>query len=247
MPQVGGDGGHGVDHPVVEHDRLEPGQRALGDAHPLGGGGGGHEPGQVGLGLAEERLVCVAEIHGQRGGGCDHVYEVGMELQATDGGHLAATHPDCQLANVGGDGSGHVSGVVPEIHRRGAGVVGLAGDGQLGPRDSLDPGDGSDGYTLGLQHRSLLHVEFHEGPGSDAGAWGGPPVADAVQLLADHRAVDAHDVQSLLAAHAADVDEAAQHVRREAGALLVGEEGHGERVLGPDPVLFEGLDHLEAG
>ncbi len=66
---------------------------------------------------------------------------------------------------------------------------------------------------------------------SSTNAWGTAPghgarsaVADAVELVADDRAVDADDVERLLQRHTADVHEAAEHVGREPGTLLVGEE-----------------------
>ena len=133
MAQLGGDRSDGVDHPVVERHRLEPGQRALLYGHSLGGRGFGHEPGQVGLRLPQEGLIRVAEVHRQPGAGGDDVDQVRVELQAPDGGHLAPTHPDRQLAHVGGDQRRHVAGVVAKVHGRGARMVGLAGDGQLRP------------------------------------------------------------------------------------------------------------------
>ena len=52
-----------------------------------------------------------------------------------------------------------------------------------------------------------------------------PGVADARQLVAESGAVvDGRDVERLLERHPADVHQAAEHVGREAGAFLVGEE-----------------------
>ena len=81
-----------------------------------------------------------------------------------------------------------------KVHGGGASVIGLACDGQLGPRDPLNAGHRSDGHALGLQHRALLDVEFHERPGGRAGTRRGAPVADAVQFGTQHGAIDAHDV-----------------------------------------------------
>ncbi len=84
------------------------------------------------------------------------------------------------------------------------------------------------------------------GGGGRARQWSGVPDAD--QLVAEPGAVvDRRDVERALQRHAADVDEAAEHVRREAGALLVGEEGDGDRQAGLHAVLLEGLDDLEPG
>ena len=89
-------------------------------------------------------------------------------------------------------------------------------------------------------------MEFDERVGGRTGARVRAPVTDAVEFIAHDSAVDPDDVERLLEAHATHVDEAAEHVRREAGALLVGEEGDGERVLGLDATLGQRLEHLEA-
>ena len=59
--------------------------------------------------------------------------------------------------------------------------------------------------------------------------------------------VDGTDVERLLEGHATDIDEAAEHVRGEARALLVGEEADGDRVHRVDAALLECLDDLEPG
>ena len=70
-------------------------------------------------------------------------------------------------------------------------------------------------------------------------------VADAVELVAEAGAVDGDGVVRLLHAHAVGVDEAAEHVGGEAGALLVREEGDGERAARGDAGSGEALDHRE--
>ena len=80
-------------------------------------------------------------------------------------------------------------------------------------------------------------------PGQGSGAG----VADAVQLVAEAGAVDAHDVEGLLEGHAPDEDQRAQHVGGEAGALLVGEEGRRPADGRGDAGLLERLDDLEPG
>ena len=57
----------------------------------------------------------------------------------------------------------------------------------------------------------------------------------------------AADVERLLERQPAGVDQRAQHVGREAGALLVGEEGDGQRAGGRDAGLLQRLDDLQAG
>ena len=101
--------------------------------------------------------------------------------------------------------------------------------------------------ALGLQHRTLLDVQLDVRGRRQARAGQRPGVADALQLVAQAGAVDGPQVERLLERHAAHVDERAEHVRREAGALLVGEEGDRQRAGGLDAGLLQGLDDLEAG
>ena len=155
--------------------------------------------------------------------------------------------PRAQLPHVHGDARRGVERVVAVADRGGAGVVGLAGDGDLVPGDALDLGDRADRVALLLEHRALLDVELDEGGRHLAGAGRGAGVADGLELVAEAGAVDGDDVEGLLHRHAADVDEAAEHVGGEAAALLVGEEGDGDAVLGLDVVVDERLDDLEPG
>ena len=51
-------------------------------------------------------------------------------------------------------------------------------------------------------------------------------------------------IERLFQRKATDVDQAAEHVGREAGTFLVGEERNLDRPPRDDAVLLEGLDHL---
>jgi hypothetical protein len=125
-------------------------------------------------------------------------------------------------------------------------VVRLSVDGDLAPADALHTGHGPDGDTLLLEHGTLLDVQFDERAGRGGGARGGTRVADAQELVADPRPVDADGAEHLLDAEPADERERTHHVGGEPGALLVGEERHCERARRCPAALLDGLDDLEA-
>ena len=122
-----------------------------------------------------------------------------------------------------------------------------ADNSELLPRDALHAGDRADRDALGLEDRTLLDVQLDVGVGERSGrARPGTGVADADQLVAETRSVDGPHVECVLDRHAPDEHRTAEHVGREASALLVGEEGDGDRVVGDHAVRGERLDHLEA-
>ena len=88
-------------------------------------------------------------------------------------------------------------------------------------------------------------MELDERVGNDPGHGGGAAVADRVELVADHRAVDPDRVECGLERHATHVGERAHHVGGEARPFLVGEEPHRDRTGGDEPGGGEGLDDLE--
>ena len=61
----------------------------------------------------------------------------GCSPEAAHRADLVAAQLEREVAHLGGQGGGHETRVVAVVHGRGAGVVGLAGDGQLLPRDAL--------------------------------------------------------------------------------------------------------------
>ena len=84
------------------------------------------------------------------------------------------------------------------------------------------------------------------GDGRRAGQGAGE--ADAFEFVAEPGAVvDGGDVERHFERHPAGEHQAAEHVGRESGALLVGEERHDERPLGDDAVLFQRLGHFQPG
>ena len=83
--------------------------------------------------------------------------------------------------------------------------------------------------------------------GAGSGARARAEVADARQLLTNDRTVDAANVVRLLERQSPDIDEAAHHVGREAGTLLVGEEPDRQRAGELEPGGLDRLDHLQPG
>src|SRR5690606_11923687 len=132
----------------VEGDRLETGQAARVNVDALVACQRVEVRGEFGLGVLQQVLVGVAQVAGEHGARGDDVDQVRHEIDAADGGHLVAAHLAGQLAREGGDGARRVAGVVAHAHGRGAGVVGLPGDGDLLPGDALQVLAHADGDAL---------------------------------------------------------------------------------------------------
>ena len=168
-----------------------------------------------------------------------------MKFQASDGGYLASSHPDCHLPDVVGDGRRYVARVVTEVHRGSPGMVGLAGDSQFGPGDSLDAGDGSDSGACGLQYWTLLDVQFEIGSHR-------PPerqVACPTQSVQLGTHGDTVDIRQ--APHFAEIDGSGPNGRThhrpgKAGPLLVGPYSHLERRHRVDTCVGQRGQHFEA-
>jgi hypothetical protein len=98
-----------------------------------------------------------------------------------------------------------------------------------------------------LEHWPLLDVQLDVGVRRRSGHGAVARPADPFELVAQHGAIDGDDVEGVLQRHTTRVDEAAEHVRGEAAALLVGEEGHFEGAAGADARVVEGPHHLQPG
>ena len=238
---------HAGDDCVVELDGIEAGQALRRDRAALRSCRLEQELEGSAFGIEEHIVVGVAQIDRELGSGGHDVDQVGMQMHAADGCDLRGPEFIGQFANECRRPEGNDGGILAQRHRGGAGVVGLAGHAHFGPANALDAGDCSDGQLLGLQHRALLDMEFDERVRRRGGEWGRPEIADAVEFAPDGGAVDALDRVGLLDAHAADVDEAAEHVGREAGPLLVGEERNSKTSRRGDAGGPKGFDHLEPG
>jgi len=99
--------------------------------------------------------------------------------------------------------------------------------------------------AFGLEHRALFDMQFDERVWRRTWHWRRTRVADALKFLADQCVVDAGDGERGLDSHAADIDQAAQHVGRKPGAFLVGEERDGECAMRNQSSGLHGLDDLE--
>ena len=154
---------HEFDDRVVEPHRLEPRQRACLDGHALALAQLVAERGERRLGGGEHGVVGVPQVDREHRARGDHVHQVRVQLDATDGRDHRRPELVGQRPHADRDLRGHEPGVVAMVHGRGAGVVRLAGDGELGPRDALHPGDHPDLDPLGLEHRPLLDVQLDEG------------------------------------------------------------------------------------
>jgi hypothetical protein len=149
-------------------------------------------------------------------------------------------------AGEAGDPRGDQPGV-PHAHRCRPGVVRHADQLELRPGDALDALDRADGHPFQDEHRPLLDVQLDVAVHGRRSDRRGAAVADAREVLADRAAVDALDAQCGLQRQIALEHEAPHHAGREARALLVGEEGDGERILGADAGILQRLDDLEPG
>ena len=170
------------------------------------------------LGGDEHVVVGVAQVDGDRRRRRDDVDEVRAQIDAPDGGDLGATEATGELAHERGDRRGDEARVTTQPHRRRAGVGRAPGDRQLRPGDALHALDDTDRHALVLEDRSLLDVQLDVGVRRRR-RWARqrPGVADADQLVAEPgTVVGRRDVERLLERHAADVDEAAEHVGGEA-------------------------------
>jgi hypothetical protein len=139
------------------------------------------------------------------------------------------------------------AGVAPQAHRRGARVVRLADDSHLLPRDALQVLHHADRHPLGVEHRALLDVQLDERLRPVDTRRRLARVADSRELVAEPRAVDRHRVERLGQRQAAGIDQRAQHVGREARALLVGEEPDHQRPARPDRRGLQRRDRLQPG
>lgn len=125
-------------------------------------------------------------------------------------------------------------------------MVRLARDRELGPRDPLDAVDRTDRDAFGFENGPLLDMELDIGMDRGCADRRRPGIADPAQILADLRPVDSDGAEGVRERHPADIDEASHHVGAEARALLVREEGDGERPPRGNSGLVQGFDNLES-
>ena len=234
-------------HTGVELHRGKTRQWASFDAHAFGSRQFADEGSQPLLGLLQQILVGVAQVHRELGARGDDVDQVRVQGQRAHGGDLAATHFVGQPAHEAGDGGRTVPGVMAQPHRRGAGVVGLAGDAQRLPRNALHVLHGPDQAAFGIQHRALLDMQFDKSLWPGQRQRGCAQVADALQFVGEHGAIDGARGVCIGQAQAAGVDQRPQHVGLKARAFFVGEHRHHQRMTGGDARRVERPHDRQAG
>jgi hypothetical protein len=170
-----------------------------------------------------------------------------VQREPPDRPHHGLADVDGERADERRDLGGDQARVAPQRHRRGAGVVGLAGQRELPPRDALHPGDHPDDLAAPLENGPLLDVQLDEGVRRHARHRCSTGPADPLELVAQHGTVDADGRQRRLEVEPSGVNEAAEHVGGEAAALLVGEERHRQRPAGGVAGVLERPHHLEPG
>ena len=110
-------------------------------------------------------------------------------------------------------------------------------------------GDDADIEPVVLQQLALFDMQFEIGADSSAASAGSALAlpADALQLLAEDRAVGVALGQDLRLGEDAHRGAAAHHRRREAGAFLIGPVDQQQRRLGLGAGLVQRAHHLEPG
>jgi hypothetical protein len=89
-------------------------------------------------------------------------------------------------------------------------------------------------------------VQFQIGVRGEPARLRGAHIADAAQLVADRRAVDAADRVGVIERESADIDQAAHRIGWKARALFVGESHQRQRAAGDDAGIVERLAGFEA-
>src|SRR5215475_1761063 len=189
-----------------KRDRLEACEVAGRDQYVPMTGELSKRVGKLPLGGLELRLIGVAQVDGQHRTFRDHIHEIRIELDAADRALLIAADLLCQAMHQRDDLARDQRRIVPQMHRRRAGMAGAAGDGDLGPDQSGDTFDRSDGAVFVLEDRTLLDVQFEVSMWPEPAGLGTPDVADALQLLAHAPPVDPAGRVGVRERDTADID-----------------------------------------
>ncbi len=195
------------------------------DRHPLCGGEPIEEVGERGFHRLQSALVGIAHIDGEGRARRDHVDRIGLEGDAADRRHARSVRAGDVITQISDHPGRREPGVAAHRHRRGSRVVGDALDGDAPPRDALDVLHRADGHALAIEDRALLDMEFDIGVRPQEAKLVRAGIADALEFGAERGAVGCDRGQRVLDPEAAHIGQRAQHVRREAHALFVGEGG----------------------
>ena len=107
--------------------------------------------------------------------------------------------------------------------------------------------DGADRDALRIEDRTLFDMQFDEGVRRHESRSCLAAIADAGEFGAERRTIDRRGGIGVVERKPAGMDEAPEHVRLEARAFFVREEGHGERARRREAGIAQGFDHLEPG
>src|SRR5262249_35048435 len=156
--------------------------------------------------------------------------DVGRDVEPPHRGDHVATDILGDLTHAAHDVGGGHEGVVTDAHGRGASVVLDAGEGHAGPGDGHDAFHHAHGEALLLEDGPLLDVELEIGAQRAGDARLGAEIADALELVAQAHPVAITRVVGVLQGNLTCHHPGADHGGLKARALLVGEDGHGNRV-----------------
>src|SRR5262245_53628217 len=230
-----------------KRNRLEACEAAGRDRNAPIAGEPSKRAGQLPLRGLELRLVGVAQIDGQYRAFRDYIHEIRIEFDAADRTPLLAADPLCQTIHQRDDLARDQRRIVPQMHRRRAGMAGAAGDGDLGPGQPGDTFDRSDSAVFVLEDRTLFDVQFEVSMWPEPAGLDAPGVADALELLPYAPSVDPANRVGVRKRKTADIDQAAHRVRRKARAFLVRESDERQRPAGDVVHIVQRLARFEPG
>src|SRR5262245_29876440 len=230
-----------------KRDRLEACEIADRDRYAPITGEPSKRVGKLPLRGLELRLIGVAQVDGEHRTFRDHIHEIRIELDAADRALLIAANLLCQAMHQRDDLARNQRRIVPQMHRRRAGMAGAAGDGDLGPDHSGDTFDRSDGAVFVLEDRTLLDVRFEVSMWSEPAGLGAAGVADALEFVPHAPSVDPADRVGVRERNTTNIGQAAHRIWRKARAFLVGESDERQRPAGDVAHIVQGLTYFKPG
>ena len=202
---------------------------------------------ELGLQTVELGIVGVAELDGEAHLAGDHVAAVGGDQQLADGAAAVlaagAHHPVHQVDDAGGADQRVLAGG----WRRGAGMAVLSGDHRVVPNLRLGAGDDADFFSVALQDRSLLDMQFEIGVGGEGFCGFRPAVADRVQGCLHADALGIGQRIGFFAGKNTGPDAGAHQRMAEAAAFLVGPVDQFDRRFGDDAEIVQAAHYLQPG